>query len=47
MLGVFTLDPDRPRAQRGSADCKNTLIGILAALDKLVEEGFQPERYVF
>ncbi|GAA5862369.1 hypothetical protein JCM3774_002494 [Rhodotorula dairenensis] len=29
---------------RGSADCKNTLIGILAALDKLVEEGFQPER---
>ncbi|GAA5958380.1 hypothetical protein JCM8115_002448 [Rhodotorula mucilaginosa] len=29
---------------RGAADCKNTLIGILAALDKLVEEGFQPER---
>lgn len=31
---------------RGTADCKNTLIGILAALDKLIEEGFKPERYV-
>ena len=32
--------------QRGAADCKNTLIGILAALDKLVEEDFKPERCV-
>ncbi|POY76341.1 hypothetical protein BMF94_0537 [Rhodotorula taiwanensis] len=31
---------------RGTADCKNTLIGILAALDKLIEEGFKPERDV-
>lgn len=29
---------------RGSADCKNSLMAILAVVEKLVEEGFKPER---
>lgn len=29
---------------RGSADCKNQLMGIMNAVEKLVEEGFKPER---
>ncbi|KAJ9094391.1 hypothetical protein QFC20_006893 [Naganishia adeliensis] len=31
---------------RGSADCKNQLMGIMNAVEKLVEEGFKPERTV-
>ncbi|KAK4701729.1 Gly-Xaa carboxypeptidase, partial [Phenoliferia sp. Uapishka_3] len=31
---------------RGSADCKNTLVGILAAVEQLVSEGFEPERTI-
>ncbi|KAH8085208.1 putative Gly-X carboxypeptidase [Filobasidium floriforme] len=31
---------------RGAADCKNQLMGIMSALDKLIEEGFQPERTI-
>ncbi|KAM0754519.1 carboxypeptidase S [Meredithblackwellia eburnea MCA 4105] len=31
---------------RGSADCKNTLIGILAAIEQLAVEDFQPERTI-
>ncbi|KAL7410316.1 hypothetical protein BDY24DRAFT_400131 [Mrakia frigida] len=31
---------------RGSADCKNTLMGILGAVEKLVAEGFEPERTI-
>ncbi|ORY77565.1 vacuole protein [Leucosporidium creatinivorum] len=31
---------------RGSADCKNTLVGILAAIEKLVEEGWEPTRTI-
>ncbi|CEQ42341.1 SPOSA6832_04155 [Sporobolomyces salmonicolor] len=31
---------------RGSADCKNTLIGIFAALDRLVLENFVPPRTI-
>lgn len=30
--------------QRGAGDCKNTLIGLLAAWEKLAEEGFEPTR---
>ncbi|KAJ9102005.1 hypothetical protein QFC19_004930 [Naganishia cerealis] len=29
---------------RGSADCKNQLMGIMNAVEKLVQEGFKPER---
>lgn len=31
---------------RGAADCKNQLMGILNAVEKLIEEGFQPERTI-
>ncbi|BGP34581.1 hypothetical protein JCM10296v2_006403 [Rhodotorula toruloides] len=31
---------------RGTADCKNTLIGIFGALDKLIEEGHSPTRTI-
>ncbi|GAA5847109.1 hypothetical protein JCM9279_002692 [Rhodotorula babjevae] len=31
---------------RGSADCKNTLVGALAAVDKLIQEGFKPTRSI-
>ncbi|GAA5900928.1 hypothetical protein JCM6882_005981 [Rhodosporidiobolus microsporus] len=31
---------------RGTTDCRNTLIGIFAAFDKLVEEGFEPTRTI-
>ncbi|KAL8277506.1 hypothetical protein RQP46_010061 [Phenoliferia psychrophenolica] len=31
---------------RGSADCKNTLVGILAAVEQLVSEGFEPTRTI-
>ncbi|GAA5985155.1 hypothetical protein JCM10908_002547 [Rhodotorula pacifica] len=29
---------------RGAIDCKNTLLGILSAFERLLEEGFVPER---
>jgi len=28
------------------ADCKNTLMGILGAVEKLIAEGFKPERTI-
>ncbi|TNY18491.1 hypothetical protein DMC30DRAFT_51975 [Rhodotorula diobovata] len=31
---------------RGTADCKNTLIGLFAALDKLIEDDFKPSRTI-
>lgn len=31
---------------RGSSDCKNQLLGIYNAVEKLVQEGFQPERTI-
>ncbi|TXT13190.1 hypothetical protein VHUM_01591 [Vanrija humicola] len=31
---------------RGSSDCKNSLVGILAAIEKLANEGWTPERTV-
>jgi Gly-Xaa carboxypeptidase len=31
---------------RGSSDCKNSLLGIYAAIERLVSEGFQPERTI-
>ena len=31
---------------RGAADCKNTLLAILGAVERLVEEGFEPERTI-
>lgn len=31
---------------RGSSDCKNSLMGILGAVEKLVQEGFKPERTI-
>jgi Gly-Xaa carboxypeptidase len=31
---------------RGSSDCKNSLIGIYEALEKLVDDGFEPERTI-
>ncbi|GAA5821772.1 hypothetical protein JCM11251_001018 [Rhodosporidiobolus azoricus] len=31
---------------RGTTDCRNTLVGIFAALDKLIEEGYEPTRTV-
>ncbi|ORY76000.1 vacuole protein [Leucosporidium creatinivorum] len=31
---------------RGSADCKNTLVGALSAIEKLCAEGFKPTRTV-
>lgn len=31
---------------RGAADCKNQLLGIMNAIEKLVDEGFQPERTI-
>lgn len=31
---------------RGSADCKNQLLGIMSALTKLLEEGFESERTI-
>ncbi|GAA5972509.1 hypothetical protein JCM11641_001876 [Rhodosporidiobolus odoratus] len=31
---------------RGTTDCRNTLIGILSALDRLLEEGFEPKRTI-
>ncbi|KAK4046897.1 hypothetical protein OIO90_006405 [Microbotryomycetes sp. JL221] len=31
---------------RGAADCKNTLIGILSAIEKLAEEDFKPRRTI-
>ncbi|KAH6660763.1 carboxypeptidase S [Truncatella angustata] len=31
---------------RGSSDCKNTLVGILEAVELLVEAGFEPKRTV-
>jgi Gly-Xaa carboxypeptidase len=31
---------------RGASDCKNSLTGILGAVEKLVEEGYTPERDV-
>ncbi|GAA6064215.1 hypothetical protein JCM10212_003824 [Sporobolomyces blumeae] len=40
------LDDDGWIWGRGSTDCKNTLIGIFAALDRLVEEGYTPQRTV-
>ena len=29
---------------RGASDCKNSLLGIFGAVEKLVQEGFEPER---
>jgi Gly-Xaa carboxypeptidase len=31
---------------RGSSDCKNSLMGILGAVEKLVTEGYTPERTI-
>lgn len=31
---------------RGAADCKNQLLGIMNAIEKLVDQGFQPERTI-
>lgn len=31
---------------RGSSDCKNQLMGILGATERLVSEGFEPERTI-
>lgn len=31
---------------RGAADCKNTLLATLGAVEKLVQEGFEPERNI-
>ena len=31
---------------RGSSDCKNSLVGIYAAVEKLVMDGFEPERTI-
>ncbi|KAK4685216.1 Gly-Xaa carboxypeptidase, partial [Tremellales sp. Uapishka_1] len=31
---------------RGSSDCKNSLMGIFGAVERLVSEGFQPERTI-
>ncbi|GAA6033233.1 hypothetical protein JCM8097_003008 [Rhodosporidiobolus ruineniae] len=31
---------------RGTTDCRNTLIGIFGALDKLIEDGFEPKRTI-
>ncbi|WWD17284.1 hypothetical protein CI109_101724 [Kwoniella shandongensis] len=31
---------------RGSSDCKNSLLGIYGAVERLVSEGFQPERTI-
>jgi len=37
-------DPEGWIWARGTTDCKNTLIGILAAFEKLAIEGFEPGR---
>lgn len=31
---------------RGSSDCKNNLIGVLSALESLLEQGWKPSRTV-
>lgn len=31
---------------RGASDCKNQLMGILGAMERLVSEGFEPERTI-
>ena len=31
---------------RGSSDCKNSLLGIYNAVEKLIDEGFEPERTI-
>lgn len=31
---------------RGASDCKNSLMGILGSVEKLLEEGFKPERTI-
>lgn len=31
---------------RGASDCKNSLLGIFGAVEKLVQEGFEPERTI-
>ncbi|OCF36827.1 Gly-X carboxypeptidase [Kwoniella heveanensis CBS 569] len=31
---------------RGSSDCKNSLLGIYGAVERLITEGFQPERTI-
>lgn len=31
---------------RGTTDCKNTLLALFGTLDKLIEDGHQPTRYV-
>ncbi|BGP42648.1 hypothetical protein JCM10449v2_006660 [Rhodotorula kratochvilovae] len=40
------LDEDGWIWGRGTADCKNTLIGLFAALDKLIEDDFKPTRTI-
>ncbi|KAM0791887.1 hypothetical protein ACM66B_004142 [Microbotryomycetes sp. NB124-2] len=40
------LDDDGWVWGRGAADCKNTLIGILSAVEKLAEEDFKPRRTI-
>ncbi|GAA5865590.1 hypothetical protein JCM3774_002060 [Rhodotorula dairenensis] len=39
-----TLDENGWIWGRGAIDCKNTLLGIFAAFERLLEEGFEPER---
>lgn len=41
-----TLDEDGWIWGRGAGDCKNTLVGLLAAWEKLAEDGFAPDRTV-
>lgn len=31
---------------RGASDCKNSLLGIFGAVEKLVQEGYEPERTI-
>ncbi|KAK4046749.1 hypothetical protein OIV83_005854 [Microbotryomycetes sp. JL201] len=40
------LDDDGWVWGRGAADCKNTLIGILSAVEKLMDEDFEPRRTI-
>ncbi|WVR07064.1 hypothetical protein IAU60_004103 [Kwoniella sp. DSM 27419] len=49
--GTITHDatPDTPGTWlwgRGSSDCKNSLLGIYGAIERLVTEGYQPERTI-
>lgn len=49
--GAITQDgtPDTPGTWiwgRGSSDCKNSLLGIYGAVERLISEGYKPERTV-